>query len=135
MQADQLTSWCLWAFDIVPYDQLRRTTGDLFFGEIRPFEEVFREGQGMDGQSAEQSGQQGNRTARLAELQKQIISATWKLQREHGGSNRAASKTPGQTSRAVPAAALPNKNPPAVFLPKVIGQLARQDRVAAPLLR
>ena len=85
LEPDQLLSWFVWADDIGPDGQVRRTTGDLFFAEVRPFEEIFREGQAMEGQSEQQAGQQGNRTARLAELQKQIINATWKLQREHGG--------------------------------------------------
>ncbi len=86
LQPDQLVSWFAWADDIGPDGQVRRTAGDMFFAEIRPFDEVFREAQGMEGQS-EQSGEQSgqNQTAKLAELEKQIISATWKLRREHGG--------------------------------------------------
>ena len=94
LQPDQLVSWFAWADDIGPDGQLRRTTSDLFFGEIRPFEEVFREAQGMEGgqeagndpqQQQQQDGQQGgqqNRQGRLTDLQKQIITATWKLQQE-----------------------------------------------------
>ncbi len=83
VQPDELVSWFVWADNLGPDGNLRRTVGDLFFGEVRPFDEVFREGQGMDGQGQEQAGEsnQGNQTARLAELQKQIISATWNLQR------------------------------------------------------
>jgi hypothetical protein len=85
LDPDQLISWFVWADDVAPDGKVRRSMGDLFFGEIRPFEEVFREGQGMDGESqGGQSGQQKSPASRLAELQKQIISATWKLQREHG---------------------------------------------------
>ena len=85
VQPDQLVSWFLWADDIGPDGNVRRTTGDLYFAEVRPFDEIFREAQGMDGQQ-EQSAQddgEGNQTARLAELEKQIISATWRLEREH----------------------------------------------------
>jgi hypothetical protein len=87
VEPDQLVSWFVWADDIGADGQLRRTTGDLFFGEVRPFEEVFREGQGMDGQSQGGGGGgagQGGQSGRLAELQKQIISATWKLQQRQG---------------------------------------------------
>ena len=87
-QPDQLISWFVWAEDIGPDGQARRTTGDLFFAEVRPFDEVFREGSGMDGQGdsqgGEQSGNQGERSARLVEMEKQIMIATWKLQREPG---------------------------------------------------
>src|SRR2546428_8196711 len=95
LEADQLLSWFVWADDIGPDGQVRRTTGDMYFAEVRPFEEIFREGEGMDGQSEQQQvAQQGNRTAKLAELQKQIINATWKLQREHNGSSRPADRRP-----------------------------------------
>ena len=87
-QANQLISWFVWAEDIGPDGQPRRTTGDLFFAEVRPFDEVFREGSGMEGQGdsqgGEQSGNQGERSARLVEMEKQIMIATWKLQREQG---------------------------------------------------
>jgi hypothetical protein len=59
----------------------------MYFAEVRPFEEIFREGQG--GQSSQeqqqQEQQQGSPAEKLAELQKQIINATWKLQRQKGG--------------------------------------------------
>ena len=89
VEPDQLISWFVWADDIGPDGNARRTTGDLYFGEVRPFEEVFREAQGMDGQAQDassQSGQGGDQPGRLAELQKQIISATWNLQRGQSGS-------------------------------------------------
>jgi len=59
---------------------VRRTFSDIFFAEVRPFEEIFRADQ--SGASESQTGSQngGNQSARLAELQKQIVIATWKLQ-------------------------------------------------------
>jgi hypothetical protein len=60
---------------------LRRTSGDMYFGEIKPFEEIFREGPSMGG-GQQQGGQQGGgQMQKLAQLQKQIINATWTLQR------------------------------------------------------
>lgn len=92
---DQFLSWFAWADDIGPDGQPRRTTSDLYFAEVRPFEEIFREGQGNESQSAEQQSNQqqdqpGNPSGRLAELQKQIISATWKLQRDRQEAGTAA---------------------------------------------
>jgi hypothetical protein len=89
VKPDQLVSWFVWADDLGPDGKLRRTTGDLFFGEVRPFEEIYREGQSAGNQAenesqGESSQPEGNQTARLAELQKQVLTATWKLQREHG---------------------------------------------------
>ncbi len=80
---DELVSWYVWADDIGPDGKLRRTNGDLYFAEVRPFDEIFRESQNME--SGEQEGQQSgqrNQARKLTELQKQVINATWKLQRE-----------------------------------------------------
>ncbi len=85
-QPDQVVSYYLWADDVGPDGKPRRTVGDMFFAEIRPFDEIFREGQPQDPNSNNnnnnnnQSGQ-GNQTERLADLEKQIISATWNLKR------------------------------------------------------
>lgn len=88
-QPDQLLSYYLWAEDIGPDGQPRRTTSDMFFAEIRPFEEIFREGQAQDPNQRQQQQQQGqpgqNQAERLAELQKQIITATWNIQRRETG--------------------------------------------------
>lgn len=102
-QPDQVIAWFLWADDIGPDAQSRRTTTDLYFGEVRPFEEVFREAQGgMAGQQSaagEQGEQQGNPASKLAELQKQILNATWKLQRA-GSQPKEVKSVPGGSSRA-----------------------------------
>ncbi len=101
-QPDELISWFAWADDIGSDGQVRRTPGDLFFGEVRPFEEIFREGQGMNGDEAQnqqggsQGQQGGDRTGQLTDLQKQIISATWKLQRDHGGARIPAPAPPAK---------------------------------------
>ncbi len=81
---DDLVSWYVWADDVGPDGQVRRTKGDLFFAEVRPFDEVFRESQGMQSQDdTQQQGGGGNSpTRKLTELQKQIINATWRLQRD-----------------------------------------------------
>jgi hypothetical protein len=80
-QPDQLLIYFLWADDIGPDGKLRRTSGDMYFAEIRPFEEIFREGPSMAG-GQQEGGQQGaSPVQKLAQLQKQIINATWTLQR------------------------------------------------------
>ena len=87
-QPDQLISWFVWAEDTGPDGQARRTTGDLFFAEVRPFDEIFRQGSGLEGdgkgesQGGDQSGNQGGPSGKLVEMEKQIMIATWKLQRE-----------------------------------------------------
>lgn len=81
---DQLVSWHLWAEDTGPDGKLRRTAGDMFFAEVRPFDEIFREDESGGGGGA-MSGQQQAESLKLAELQKQIINATWNLQRKQQG--------------------------------------------------
>ncbi len=81
---DDLISWFAWADDTGPDGKVRRTSGDLYFAEVRPFDEIFRESQNMESGDEEQPKQpsgQRNQARKLTELQKQIISATWKLQR------------------------------------------------------
>ena len=84
-QPDQLLTYYFWADDIGPDGKIRRTSGDMYFAEVRHFEEVFRESesspnqrQGQNQQGQQQGGQQGEQ---LAQLQKQIISATWNIKR------------------------------------------------------
>jgi len=82
---DQLLTYYFWADDIGPDGNIRRTSTDLYFTEIRPFEEIFRENQSFrDQNNQEQTGnqQQGNRGEGLIQLQKQIISATWNIKRQ-----------------------------------------------------
>jgi hypothetical protein len=91
-QPDQLLSWFVWAEDIGPDGNLRRTASDMYFAEVRPFDEIYREGAGTDGGNQPPGMQMGGQTMKLAELQKQIINATWKLQRQFP-SNSAAPGT------------------------------------------
>lgn len=90
---DRLLSYFAWAEDYGPDGQPRRTFGDIYFAEVRPFEEVFRQDQSgaserenRDPDQNQGGGQEGgaNNNPRLAELQKQIVIATWKLQKAGG---------------------------------------------------
>ncbi len=92
VKPDELVSYFIWAEDAGPDGQPRRTSSDMFFAKVRPFEEIFREGQSADSaseqQQQEQGQGQGNQSAKLAELQKQIINATWKVQRQESSPAR-----------------------------------------------
>ncbi|HZV33204.1 MAG TPA: hypothetical protein VFB72_01405 [Verrucomicrobiae bacterium] len=81
VDVDQVVAYFIWADDLGPDGKPRRTYSDIFFAEVRPFDEIFRPDQ--SGMSADQSGGggQGNEDVKLAELQKEIVIATWKLQR------------------------------------------------------
>jgi hypothetical protein len=85
IDVDQVVSYFAWADDYGPDGQVRRTFSDMFFAEVRPFEEIFRPDQSGGAESG--NGQQGggNQNTKLAELQKQIVIATWKLQRDKQG--------------------------------------------------
>ncbi|QEG30810.1 hypothetical protein GobsT_56230 [Gemmata obscuriglobus] len=88
-QPDQVVSYYFWAEDIGPDGKPRRTSGDMYFAEVRHFEEIFRQGeqqtaeqQERERQEREQQGQQGGNAEaadQLAEMQKQIVNATWRL--------------------------------------------------------
>jgi len=83
-QPDQLLTYHFWADDIGPDGTPRRTVSDIYFVEVRPFEEIFRESQSFQNeQSQQQQNQQGEQQNRpgeqLSQLQKQIITATWNI--------------------------------------------------------
>jgi hypothetical protein len=81
-EPDQLMTYHLWVEDLGPDGKPRRTMGDMFFAEVRPFDQIFRQGQQpSDGQQQQQQQQNGNaqRAEELAEAQKQIVNATWKV--------------------------------------------------------
>ncbi len=73
-----LVAYHLWAEDIGPDGQPRRTASDMFFAEVRYFEDIFRESENMGGQG--QPGEQGQ-SEQLLKLQKDVMNATWKLVR------------------------------------------------------
>jgi hypothetical protein len=85
VDADQLVSYFAWADDYGPDGKVRRTFSDMFFAEVRPFDEIFRPDQSGAAESGQGQGQGGGPATKLAELQKQIVIATWKLQRDKTG--------------------------------------------------
>ena len=95
VEVDQVVAYFAWADDYGPDGQTRRTFGDVFFAEVRPLEEIFRADQSGGGEGGNQGGNQGqgqgggNERVRLADLQKQIVVATWNLQREKTGAGGA----------------------------------------------
>ena len=93
--ADQFLTYYIWAEDHGPDGDLRRVVSEVYFAEVRPFEEIYRESQqGANGdqqqqQQQQQSGQNqlnAEQAQQLAELQKQIITATWNIIRRENGS-------------------------------------------------
>ncbi|MEL7497544.1 MAG: hypothetical protein AAFN77_08035 [Planctomycetota bacterium] len=83
---DDLVSYYFWLEDIAPNGKRRRVSSDLFFIEVRRFDEIFRQGEAPPGQQQQQQQQQqqsqsGQQAGQLAEIQKQIMTSTWNLQR------------------------------------------------------
>jgi hypothetical protein len=90
VEVEQAVAYFAWADDYGPDGQVRRTFSDMFFAEVRPFEEIYRADQSGSPSGGSQGGSQGgNERVRLAELQKQIVVATWNLQREKTGAGGA----------------------------------------------
>ena len=87
---DQLVTYFFWAEDIGPDGQPRRSSGDMFFAEVRHFEEIFRQGEQPPGGSAERrEGEQGDNAqagrASSRNSRRQIINGTWKVVRRETG--------------------------------------------------
>ncbi len=81
-EPDQLLSYHFWAEDRDAAGNPRRTLSDMYFAEVRHFDEIFRQGeQPPGGQQQQQQGGSPNANAaeKLSQLQKDIINATWKL--------------------------------------------------------
>ncbi len=90
-EPDQLLAYHFWSEDYGPDGAVRRTSSDMYFAEVRPWEEIYRQGEqpagGEQRQREQQQGQGENaqRAEQLAKLQKDIINATWKLIRRETG--------------------------------------------------
>ena len=89
VQVDELVSWFAWAEDTGPDGAPRRMQSDIYFAEVRPFEEIYRPGEESSGVKPPPGGK-GAETTKLADLQKQIITATWNLKRAEDGKDPAA---------------------------------------------
>jgi hypothetical protein len=94
---DQLLTYYFWAEDVGPDGQTRRTASDIYFAEVRPFEQVFRESQSFqneqDRQQQDPQNQEGEpsgrqRAEQLVRLQKQIITATWNIKQKADSSGK-----------------------------------------------
>lgn len=75
-----LITYYFWAEDLDREGKIRRTASDMFFAEVRLFEEIVREGAPQSGQGSPPGG---GDAGELIKIQKDIINAAWKLIREH----------------------------------------------------
>lgn len=76
----QLVSYYFWAEDKGPKGEVRRAMSDMFFADVRHYEDIFREGEAPPPEPGQKS-----QTADLVDLQKQVVSATWRIVRDTSG--------------------------------------------------
>ncbi len=80
----QMVSYYLWAEDKGADGKPRRAMSDMFFAEVRHFEDIFREAEAPPGEGKEEKGD----TDELMATQKEVVNATWRVLRD-GGDGRA----------------------------------------------
>ena len=74
----QLVSYYLWAEDTGPKGEVRRNMSDMFFADVRHFEDIFREAEAPPSEP----GQPKAQSDELVDLVKQLVNATWKIIRD-----------------------------------------------------
>lgn len=82
VEPQQLVSYYFWAEDKGPTGETRRTMSDMFFAEVRAFEDIFRE---TEPPPSEEGEGKPTQTDQLVKLQKDIVNANWRLQRDQAG--------------------------------------------------
>ncbi len=94
-QPDQLVSYFFWAEDIGPDGGVRRTSSDMYFAEVRHFEEIFRQGQQPTEEQMRNNNNSNNKASKAA-----------RTPRKPNGSRNCKSRSsmaPGKSSAARPA--------------------------------
>ena len=89
-QPRQLVSYYLWAEDTGPKGEVRRSMSDMFFADVRHFEDIFRE---MEAPPSE-PGKPRAQSDKLVDLVKQIVNATWKIIRDTNAGRVIEAATP-----------------------------------------
>ncbi|MBB5035808.1 hypothetical protein [Prosthecobacter dejongeii] len=79
-QPRQLVSYHFWAEDKGPQGEVRRAMSDMFFADVRHFEDIFREAEAPPPEPGEPKKE--TNLDKLVKLEKEIVNATWKLIRD-----------------------------------------------------
>lgn len=80
-QPDDLVTYYLYAKDYGPDGQVRLTNSDVFFAEVRAFDEIFRQVDQQSPIEADSPQKPPENLTKLIELQRKIVVSTWKLTR------------------------------------------------------
>jgi hypothetical protein len=98
-QPNELVSYYFYADDIGPDGDVRRTFSDMFFAEVRYFDEEYRQANQSQQSQQSQQGQQGDTpSGQLLQVQRDIVNAIWNLvRRERGKEPSAAFPADAQT--------------------------------------
>ncbi|MEO1619096.1 MAG: DUF4175 family protein, partial [Planctomycetota bacterium] len=103
-EVDDLVSYSFWVEDVDSDGNPRRTSSDLFFIDVRPFDEIFRRGQSAAQARQQQQQQQGGGAAQKVEeslqTQKQIVIALWNLTRTENATSKTSSADRDEVARA-----------------------------------
>lgn len=84
----QLVSYYLWAEDTGPKGEVRRSMSDMFFADVRHYEDIFREMEAPPGPPGKAQSD------KLVDLVKQIVNATWKIIRDTNAGRVIEAATP-----------------------------------------
>ena len=79
-QPRQLVRYHFGAEDTGPKGEIRRSMSDMFFADVRHFEDIFREAEAPPSEPGKP--QQKAQSDKLLELQKQVVNATWRIIRD-----------------------------------------------------
>lgn len=91
-QPRQLVSYYLWAEDTGPKGEVRRAMSDMFFADVRHFEDIFREMEAPPSEPGEPK--QKAQSDKLVDLVKQIVNATWRIIRDTNAGRTMESAAP-----------------------------------------
>ncbi|MCX6849418.1 MAG: hypothetical protein NTY98_10895 [Verrucomicrobia bacterium] len=84
----QLVSYYLWAEDTGPKGEVRRSMSEMFFADVRHYEDIFREMEAPPGPPGKAQSD------KLVDLVKQIVNATWKIIRDTNAGRVIEAATP-----------------------------------------
>lgn len=80
-QPDDLVTYYLYAKDHGPDGQVRLTNSDVFFAEVRSYDEIFRQVDQQSPMEADSPQKPPENLTKLIELQRKIVVSSWKLTR------------------------------------------------------